>query len=86
MTNPPSRVGRNILSALALAAVLGAGFGVGRATANQPHMVKAKEHLLAARSELQAATDNKGGHKAKALASVNEAIEQVDKGIAFAKN
>jgi hypothetical protein len=73
---------RTLRSSLAAAALL-ASFLAGRALAAQPAMQAALDHLLAARRELAAATPDKGGHRAKALALVDEAIEQVRKGIRF---
>ena len=48
----------------------------------QPKMQEALEHLKAAKAALQAATSDKGGHRVKAIDKVNDAIEQVEKGIA----
>jgi len=67
----------------ALAAVIGAG-QINRADAEkQPHMRMALDNLQAAKAQLESATSDKGGHRMKALALTNEAIEQVKKGIAF---
>ena len=67
----------------ALATVVGVG-QIGRAAADrQPHMKAALDGLQAAKAELEAATSDKGGHRVKALALTNEAIDQVKKGIAF---
>ena len=49
----------------------------------QPKMQEALDHLKAAKAALQAATSDKGGHRVKAIDKVNDAIEQVEKGIAF---
>ncbi len=49
----------------------------------QPKMKEALEHLRNAKAALQSATADKGGHRVKAIEKVNEAIEQVEKGIAF---
>jgi hypothetical protein len=46
-------------------------------------MKEALVALEAARSQLKKATDDKGGHRAKALKLTDEAIEQVTKGIVF---
>ena len=76
------------LAAVALiAASAGAGtmyLATGEAGAeNQPHMRAALGSLQSARGQLQAATADKGGHRAKAIALVNSAIDEVQKGIAF---
>lgn len=70
---------KNLLTALA-ATVL---FAIGCAS-GQPHMQAALDHLNAAKSELQAATSDKGGHRVKAIELVNDAIVQVERGMEFA--
>jgi uncharacterized membrane-anchored protein YhcB (DUF1043 family) len=74
---------RRIFTAIALVVVLATGFLAGRAAADQPHMQAALEHLRAARAELDRATPDKGGHRAKAIALTNDAIAQVEKGISY---
>ena len=49
----------------------------------QPHMKAALEHLKKAKESLEKATADKGGHRAKAIELVNQAIEQTEKGINF---
>jgi len=62
---------------------LGLGIGTGAAVAgvNQPHMQAALVALRSARSELQAALPDKGGHRVKAIAQVNGAIAEVEAGM-----
>ena len=55
------------------------------ATPDQPYMEAARADLMKAKSELQMATRDKGGHRAKALALVNQAIVQVNAGIVYAR-
>ena len=74
---------RRFFTALALLVVLDTAFVAGRASADQPHMQAALEHLRAAKVELAAATPDKGGHRAKAIALTNDAIAQVERGIAY---
>jgi hypothetical protein len=58
----------------------------GRAkAADQPHMDAALSALKLARRELDQAIADKGGHRAKAIGLVNDAIVEVEKGIKFAK-
>ena len=58
------------------------GFAAGNAFAErQPHMQAALRHLESAKGELQDATADKGGHRERALNLVNDAIDQVQKGI-----
>lgn len=49
----------------------------------QPNMEAALNHLKAAKQSLEKASDDKGGHRAKAMQQVNQAIEQVQKGIDY---
>jgi len=65
----------------ALALVLGTGFFVGAAWARQERMDAALADLQSARSELQEALHDKGGHRVRALHLVNEAIDEVQAGI-----
>ena len=48
---------------------------------DQPHMQKALDLLRQARSDLDKATADKGGHRVKAIDYVNQAIDEVKKGI-----
>lgn len=74
----------SILSVLMFLVVLAGGFVAGRATAAQPHMTAALDHLRIARKELEVANADKGGHREKALALVADAIQQVEEGIEHA--
>ncbi len=72
------------LAALTLAvAVLGACAAAGSSRADQPNMEAALRSLQQAKQHLQAATHDKGGHRAEALQAVDRAINQVERGIAF---
>ncbi len=57
-------------------------FASGCVVAAQPHMQNALGALQNARSELQVAEANKGGHRVAALRLINEAIGEVQAGIA----
>jgi hypothetical protein len=76
-------------STLGLAAALALSVGTNLANAGpavegpQPHMKAALESLQAAKAQLDKASSDKGGHRAKAMVATKEAIEQVKKGIAF---
>jgi hypothetical protein len=50
---------------------------------DQPHMGAALDALRTARKELDLAVADKGGHRAKAIGLVNNAIGEVEKGIQF---
>ena len=51
------------------------------APADQPHMQRALDNLRQARSNLERATSDKGGHRRNAIGYVNSAIDEVQKGI-----
>ena len=53
--------------------------------AGQPNMQAALEHLRAARASLEKAERNKGGHRERAIQLVDEAIAQVQEGMAAAR-
>jgi hypothetical protein len=73
------------LKSLALIATFATGACIGGAIAAQPHMVAALDSLRAARAELVAATPNKGGHRARAINLVDQAIGETQSGISFAQ-
>jgi hypothetical protein len=52
---------------------------------DQPLMEAARADLIKARTELNLATRDKGGHRAKAVNLVNQAIGQVNAGIQYAR-
>ena len=47
----------------------------------QPHMTAALAQLQSAKGSLQSATADKGGHRVKAIALTNQAIDEVKAGI-----
>ncbi len=65
--------------------VLTAGFVAGCATSGQPHMNAALAELQAARQELQSAVSDKGGHRVRAISLVDDAINETQAGIDFAR-
>ena len=75
-------------STLALLIGLGLYSGVGRAQTagmarHEPHMSAAMGHLQQAKSELERAAPNKGGHRERAMQLVDQAIQQVQEGEAY---
>jgi hypothetical protein len=56
---------------------------IGLVFADQPNMRAARTNLQQARAQLQAALANKGGHRVKAIAHVNNAIGLVNQGISY---
>jgi hypothetical protein len=73
---------QRILPAIGLGALAA---GLSKAE-NQPHMHTALGHLRAARKSLEEADQDKGGHRAKAIQLVDEAIHHVEEGIAYANH
>jgi hypothetical protein len=69
---------------LLLGTVTAASIGIGYAIGAQPHMTESLALLQSARGELQAATPNKGGHRERGLALIDQAISEVRAGMAFA--
>jgi hypothetical protein len=67
---------KSILSAGAAGLV-----GASLTEAAQPHMANALRALNNAAAQLQEAADDKGGHRAKAIQLVSDAINQVQQGI-----
>lgn len=47
---------------------------------HEPHMSAALTHLQEAKSALEQATPNKGGHRERAMQLVDQAIQQVQEG------
>jgi hypothetical protein len=73
-----------VIGVVAASLLTAAAFGAGFALADQPHMEAAKGLLEQARSELNAAEANKGGHRLKAIADIDAAIAEVRAGMAAA--
>lgn len=55
---------------------------VANTTPDQPHMQRALDNLRQAKGNLERASNDKGGHRVKAIGYVNSAIDEVQKGIA----
>ena len=75
---------KKMVIALVVGILIGGAVG-SFAAINQPHMIAALETLNRAKTELEMAEHNKGGHRAKALELVKKAIEQTRKGIEAGK-
>jgi len=72
------------LTTLAFAAAFALALALPRAEAErQPYMKSALGSLQAAQGQLNRATADKGGHRAKAMTLVAGAIDEVKAGIAF---
>jgi hypothetical protein len=69
--------------AIALASLaIGIGAGAAVAQGYQPHMQNALASLQTAKAELQLADPDKGGHRVNAINLVNQAITEVQAGVA----
>ena len=69
----------------ALGVVLASGVLIGHAMAYQEHMHAAMDALRTARSELQMSEANKGGHREAAMKLVDQAIDETQAGIDYAR-
>lgn len=76
---------RLVIALLILTAVA-SGFVAGHASADQPRMQSALDHLNRARVELEKADRDKGGHRENALRLTNDAIAEVERGIRYDRN
>ncbi len=56
-------------------------FSVGVVIGAQPHMQNALSALQNARTQLEKADHNKGGHRVRAIELINQAISEVQSGI-----
>lgn len=74
---------RRLAIALVLTLLVSTAFVAGRASAAQPEMQAALTNLREARANLDRATNDKGGHRAKAVRLVNDAIGEVEAGMRF---
>lgn len=74
---------KRIVITLLVITAIAAGFVAGRASADQPRMQAALGHLRLARTELEHADRDKGGHREAALKFTNDAIAEVERGIRF---
>lgn len=72
-----SRLLRQILTLVVAGVAL-----IQTAHADQGHMERALNALYSARNELRQALHDKGGHRVNAIEIINQAIEQVKRGIA----
>jgi hypothetical protein len=74
---------RSVLRASLLVLLVVVAFVAGQLSASQPAMQAALRNLRAARADLNRAAADKGGHRERALELVNQAIDQVERGIAY---
>jgi hypothetical protein len=61
------------------------GFASMAGAVDQPYMQSARADLQTAKRELQKATPDKGGHRAKAIGLISDAIAEVNEGIEYAR-
>ncbi len=72
-----------LVIALLVITAIASGFVAGRASADQPRMQAALDFLRSARTELEKAEHDKGGHRENALRLTRDAIAEVERGIHF---
>jgi hypothetical protein len=72
---------KTLITAAGLGGALALGVAIGQASADQPMMHAALDDLRQARQHLVAGSPDKGGHRAKALRLVDQAIGEVQAGI-----
>jgi hypothetical protein len=77
-----TRIGRGV--AVFAFAVFFAAIGAATALAAQTYMLNARADLNSAISQLNRADSNKGGHRKNAINLVNQAIGEINAGIAYA--
>ncbi|MGA7563550.1 MAG: hypothetical protein WBW55_10120 [Desulfobaccales bacterium] len=81
MLTPALKKGGKFALVVIFLAGLTLGVAIPWALGYEPHMVNALRLLRDARTELVQATPNKAGHRERAIALVDRAIGQVEKGI-----
>jgi hypothetical protein len=54
-----------------------------RMAIHEPHMSAAYGHLQQARTELERAAANKGGHRERAMQAVDQAMQEIEEGEQF---
>lgn len=74
---------RSILRSLLVVSLLALGFVAGHLSAAQPHMNSALKQLRGAKSQLNKASADKGGHRNRAIELVDQAIDQVERGMTY---
>jgi hypothetical protein len=74
---------RTVLRSLLVVTLIALAFVAGQLSAAQPHMQAALSNLRAAKRSLERADSDKGGHRNRAIALVNDAISEVEKGVSF---
>ena len=72
-----------LVIALLIVTAIASGFVAGHASADQPRMQAALEHLRLAKAELEKADRDKGGHRERALRLTNDAIAETERGIGY---
>jgi hypothetical protein len=71
----------HLILAFAVGIMATSGILVENSYAGQPHMYNALDNLRSARHQLEVAREDKGGHRARAIGIIDNAIGEVKAGI-----
>lgn len=74
---------KTTLKTLAICALVVGAFCFGRSYADFPELQKAKNNVMQAKTHLNNAAREFGGHRAKAVDACDKAIEEIDKAILY---
>jgi hypothetical protein len=78
-------ISKKFVIAGVLGITLASGVLIGQAMAYQEHMQAAMDALRTARSELERSDAHKGGHREAAIRLVDQAIDETQAGIDYAR-
>lgn len=74
---------RSVIRGILVVLFIALAFVAGQMTADQPAMQSALKNLRQARADLNRATTDKGGHRERALRLVDDAIQEVERGMHY---
>lgn len=76
---------KKLTAVLLTALIMGSLTIISAAAPDQPNMTAARNNLNKAEKSLRKATEDKGGHRQRAINLVNQAVAEVNRGIAYDK-
>ena len=74
---------KNSFKIMGIGALIICAFCFGRAVAEFPELTAAKKNLMEAKTHLQNAKRDFGGHRAKAADAVDKAIKEIDEAVLY---